>query len=131
MSFSVSLNTLPNSVFPLLLMEMGIPPVRKKNAAGRARPLLSAWQRFLTALNRCGAITAIDPCGNHLSVQNLADEPSPRITETEASNIAETCRSGFDGNRLQFAAVSVLRNHSHLSRRAKPTIFKSGTPRPP
>ena len=58
---------------------------------GRARDVS---HHFLAALNRCGAITAIDPCGNHLSVQNLADEPAWKGSYF-AGTISAYCSSTF------------------------------------
>jgi hypothetical protein len=43
----------------------------------------------------------------------------------------ETILSGLDGSLARADSGSVRRSHSHLSRRAKPSILRSVMPRPP
>ena len=91
----------------------------------RRRPVLE------TAAKRLGAKRFRGPSADQESVQKSVAMPSPGTTDMLTAAIARTAAPFCAGNLLQGRAGSDLLNHSHRSRRAKPTNRRSDMPSPP
>jgi hypothetical protein len=83
------------------------------------------------ALYNAGAWAHKGLTGSQLSVQSLAEAPSPTITDMLAVHMAATHFSLRWGSDTQHRSSSVLASHSQRSLRAKPKNLRSMTPRPP
>lgn len=81
-------------------------------------------RRAPTALKRLGAKVQIAPLGSHASIQNLANAPSPRITETDALNANPATYSIEDGNTAQANVAFVRHSHSQRNLSVKPMILR-------
>lgn len=72
-----------------------------------------------------------DPPGSQLSVQNLAEAPSPSEIAEAALNIAETAFSVVSGSKCHGLGCSSHFIHDHRHRRAHPNHLRLRTPSPP